>query len=464
MSRLEAAPAPRVLLAVFVAAEGALLVSALLYPAALPLVVAALAAPLILVSVPRALAAAVALLAIIPLEANRYAVIPFGLQASTIAAVAIVPWAALLSVRLAHRDLTWRRTRLDLPVAALLAAAALAAARGAGRAGFTYAFKVDVVEWSLFGFFFVATQGIAAPRTARRIWGVLVGAAVVVGIEFLWVSLGAPHGEFGEFSRVTSYQSDLFALALPALAAMIVLEPRRLGRRAAVLLVPVMIGLLLAQVRSLFVAGVAALATVLAVAGRRMLTPRRLARLGATIAVAGLLAFLVIFFASQFARLPFSESLRLRSEALGEPGRSPALAIRLITFQLVWSEKISREPIWGHGLGDRVTFPEGLRPYREYGHVDNAYVTVWWKLGLPGLAAFLWVLTAAFTESVRVYRRAAETRDRTVALGAAGTIAALAALGLATVVPAQLHYTAVWAVVMALPAILAEGAREAGAT
>jgi hypothetical protein len=452
----------RPLLIALIAVETGLVAAAFLATPALPYLAAALLAPWVLTSVPRAIGVSLFLLIAIPTEANRYSVIPVGLQPEGIAALAVVPWVALAMVRVAKRDFRWRRTALDLPVALLLAAVALAAARGVTRGRGGYGFNLELLQWGMYATYFAASQGISDRRGARWVWGALTAGCVVVGIEYLWISLGAPRGEFGSFSRVTTHQAHVFALAVPALAARLLLDEEGARRRAVALLMPVMIGVLLSQLRSVFVAASAGIVVLVAVARRPALSWRRVATATAILAATVLAAVAVITATSQFARLPFSESLALRSEALGDPGRSPAMAIRVITYKLAWDERVAAEPLWGSGLGDVVSFPGGLRPFREYGFVDDAYLTAWWKLGLPGLLALLAVLGLGYRQALRAFRSARGGEDRSLALGLAGTIAAVTVLGLTTVVPAQMPFNGVWAVVLALPAILIEENRRAG--
>jgi len=454
VNRLEAAAAPRALFAAFLAAQAVLVVLGILVTPAFLLLVAAAVAPWFLLSVPRALAASLFLTIVIPTEANRYAVIPFGLDPAGIAVLGALPVIALVVVRIARREFRWRRTSLDLPMAVLLVTIIAAAIRGSVREREGFAYNLELLQWLLFATFFVATQGTGSRRAARMIWNTIIAACAFVGLQYLWISLAAPHAEFGSFSRVTTHQIHVFPLVISGLAAELLSEDRRRRRIAAAVLVPVTIGLLLSQLRSVIVASAFGVLIVMWVCRRRSLTARRVLEFCATVAAVVLVAYLVTLAVSQSARLPFSESLLMRSGEIGQPGRSPAMAIRVITYRLVWDERITVEPLWGSGLGDHVSFPGGLRHFREYGFVDNAYLTAWWKLGLPGLVALGWLIGAGFFMALRTFRRAVASGDRVLSASLAGTFGALAVLGLTTVVPAQMPFNGIWAAAFAIAAML----------
>ncbi len=92
------------------------------------------------------------------------------------------------------------------------------------------------------------------------------------------------------------------------------------------------------------------------------------------------------------------------------------------------NEKIAQHPVFGSGLGDTVTYISDdprirdINPTGEYTtmRVEWGYHDLWWKLGLPGVMAVLWLALAL---TMRTFRTTGD--DRWLTYGAFGMMMVL---------------------------------------
>ncbi|MEM0962900.1 MAG: O-antigen ligase family protein [Bacteroidota bacterium] len=114
-----------------------------------------------------------------------------------------------------------------------------------------------------------------------------------------------------------------------------------------------------------------------------------------------------------------------RLVSIGSATQDISLINRFAESQAAW-EKIRVNPILGYGWGVQVThysiIAEGTR---HWAFLHNGYLSIWYKTGLWGLAAMMFVWIGVMWRTARTARLAKlASRDRALALGAGATIAA----------------------------------------
>ncbi len=263
-------------------------------------------------------------------------------------------------------------------------------------------------------FFYLAAWLAPQPRQARRlVEGLLIGAAGAALLGLGQYALNVGTTEIEGVRRVSAlYQSPnnlalLLGRALPfALAGALLLGGwRRLGYGAA------FVALALADAVTFSVGGwlgaAAGLAVVLLGLGRRALL------WGALAAAGGLLA-----------AVPLLQVERVVSH-LNATGASTTF-VRLQLWQASLA-MLRDHPILGIGLDNflylyrQEYLPPGASAEPNLSHPHNLVLHFWLALGLPGLAAFLWLL---WTFVRCAWRRAtASLEQRLLALGALGSMA-----------------------------------------
>ena len=96
---------------------------------------------------------------------------------------------------------------------------------------------------------------------------------------------------------------------------------------------------------------------------------------------------------------------------------------------------IGAHPVWGVGLGNfqrqypRYMLPEAWREPTLY-HPHNLVLDFWAVLGIPGVAALIWMVAAFFGLAVRLYRRLEEPESRALVLGLMASMVNFLAHGL----------------------------------
>ena len=155
--------------------------------------------------------------------------------------------------------------------------------------------------------------------------------------------------------------------------------------------------------------------------------PRRLPRLF-TVALVPLLLLVMGYVFQQQTRAAVSDI------ALDRVTRSvEAVSGRLISYGNAL-EKIRQRPLLGGGHGETVTSLVTFPPPPQIltvGAVDNVYLTIGMRMGLVGVAAFLWVFGFALWRSYRLFQQSSDTRVRLFCAAFIAIYAALLVYGMA---------------------------------
>jgi O-antigen ligase len=316
----------------------------------------------------------------------------------------------------------------------------------------------DLRTLSFYGVFFVAGWAVRdrAPRTIVLV-GLFILADVVVGVVILQQFLGAGHpllaamsegnwqlyelqtagtGGFGMvrlmppgvvlvyFAMITAFCLIAFMARRPHLRAILGLQFLYLS-----------FGLLLTYTRALWISTVFALMLVLIILSQtHKAHVMRYLRLGIPVLLL-LLAVLGTGAAQQIGSLPLISAFvaRVRSmSASADVIESSSLQWRLFEIE-EGLRSVSENPLLGVGLGNSyrgittlLGEANGWRTDRSLAageisrltrFLHNSYLYIAVKMGLPGLASFLWFYIALVVRSRQLYQRLSEGQSRAVALG-----------------------------------------------
>ena len=192
--------------------------------------------------------------------------------------------------------------------------------------------------------------------------------------------------------RVARLEGIVLPMGILIIAAILSFEPRVYKRAwACVAMLPIGLALILTVGRSMWISlfvGLIALGGLVALDKRA--SGRRVSRFVVVSAIPLLLLTMGYVFQQQ-TRTAFSDVARDRVTQSTE-----AITGRLLPYGKAL-EKIRQHPLLGGGHGQTVTFLSTF-PMTEVitvGSVDNVYLTIGMRMGLIGIAAFLWVYVTA---------------------------------------------------------------------
>jgi O-Antigen ligase len=357
---------------------------------------------------------------LLPIGPRFYEPVAFGLTAPDLLLGALLAGVAL--------ELARTRTRPKLPGPLTLPLLLLTAAIAGGVVTGYFA-GADRVELYLICVRFAhlvllpvlvvnVVHGSGAIRTFAAAAAVLAGYKAVTGL----LAMGAGAGFSVEGGTITFYEPTAnFLLLLFILAGAAAWAAKvRLPAWAWTLLPLAVTALLLSYRRSFWVAAAFALVLVLVIASRqRFRTAIAILAVGLLLTVAGTLAI------GSTNELP--SPIVERAESL-RPDRitsSSGDRYRLDEQRNVIAE-IRRHPVIGLGLAVpwAVRHPVAQEHDRKYTHVIVLWF--WLKLGLLGVAAYVWLMVAGAATAVHVWRRHGDAVVRVCALAALGGLVALA--------------------------------------
>ncbi|MHC4711773.1 MAG: O-antigen ligase family protein [Planctomycetota bacterium] len=302
---------------------------------------------------------------------------------------------------------------------------AAAALRESGE--MSYAIWADLKRWLVpFAVYFIVTATGSSEKTVKRMFlAVIVTTAVIglLGVKQFWMDMGGGTRQNLEGIRiaVTSGPSNLgalFAYYLPFLLALWLLHLRQLSYWA--LLFPIV--WCLDSLRTTFSRGalVAFMAGALAVIWKKSKL--------AFVAIA--LAF-ALFAQWGGLRLPYSIFGRMTTTYQSDrPGASfgDKLDTSSRTRLTIWEGGLAmmkEHPLFGVGYG---RFPRVVGQYEpSVANMDphNNFLKIGTEMGVPVLAVFCLLLTAAYWRAHRLYKVVEDPMLKAIALGYCGAVVGL---------------------------------------
>ncbi|MFA6111942.1 MAG: O-antigen ligase family protein [Candidatus Latescibacterota bacterium] len=393
------------------------------------------AAGLALFSVRRTLVLALLASVVLPEKVLTLLILPGGLRLPEGLLVAAAGFAL---VDLVHaRGLQVRPSGADLPVLAFLAVTVLSALVGVLHGNLTSVVLRDLRFPLYYGVFFLVTQFFDGRAVLRMLLPALIAGGLAVSGEYVLEFLGAIDLSMGSrFVRVARLEGVVLPVALLFVVNQFVHAPGKYGRPAlgaAFLLLS--LAFVLTVGRGMWVAF--AIGLVASVVLWHLGRPREQRQTGrAVLAIAALLIGLagaVLLFQRTTGAAVGAHALE-RSRTFVDLTRDVHVLGRLSSY-LTTGEAVVRHPLLGSGQGATLWFlgfDQELNRFEstEAWTVDNLYLALAWKMGLVGLAVFLWLGGRITRLAIRLFRAAPDPESRAFAGGAVATLVGMAAFGL----------------------------------
>jgi hypothetical protein len=393
------------------------------------------AAALALFSVRRTLALALLASVVLPEKILTLLILPGGLRLPEGLLIAAIGFALIDLVH--DRGLRVRPSGADLPVLVFLAVAVLSALIGVLHGNLTTVILRDLRFPLYYGVFFLVVQFVDGRTAMRGLLMILIVGGLAVSGEYVLEFLGAIDLSMGSrFVRVARLEGVVLPVALLFVVNQFVHAPERYGRPilgAAFLLLS--LAFVLTVGRGMWVAfGVGLIASVALWHRGRPKEQRQTGR--AVLIVAALLIGLtgsVLLFQRATGAAVGAHALE-RSRTFVDFARDVHVLGRLSSY-LTTLEAVVRHPLLGSGQGATLWFlgfnqEQNRFESTEAWTVDNLYLALTWKMGLVGLAAFIWLGVRIARLAIQTFRAAPDPETRAFAGGAVATLAGMTAFGL----------------------------------
>ena len=357
-----------------------------------------------------------------------YLVLPMGFKFYE-GLLVVVMGIAYLNYLLEGRWNWRRRTFLDRPMCVLLGLVALSCLLGLIYGQSVSQMLRDVRYPLYYALFFVVTWFFDVRRFSTFLHLFLLIAAIV-GIEYLFEFLLQVDTDIaGGFVRVARLEGIVLPMGMLIIAAILLFETRAYRRAWAwSAILPIGLALVLTMGRGMWISlfvGLGSLAALTIL--DKQATPRRMSRL-IVVALVPLLLLAMGYVFQQQTRAAVSDM------ALDRVTRSvEAVSGRLISYGNAL-EKILQRPLLGGGHGETVTSLVTFPPPPQIltvGAVDNVYLTIGLRMGLVGVAAFLWVFGFALWRAYQLFQQSNDTRVRLFCAAFIAIYAALLVYGMA---------------------------------
>ncbi len=388
---------------------------------------------LILFSVPRTLLAGAAVTILVP--APYYIQIQFPLD-FRLAEACLIAASLFAVVEITHRN-GWKlkRSAVDGAVAVFLLTAAVSAG-----VGYYYGNETSLIlrnlRFPLYYFvIYLITQSIDSPAAAARSFSTLaVLTGVVISITFIleFVGLIDLSGLEQESFRVARRQGILLPIALLLATNQLLQDPRRYGRLLpAAVFVVTGLGLSLTLARGMLIA------TIFGFAMAVWLRYREQYRAWRSLLMTLLALSLLIGTALMFQRVTgtaLTAHAVERSRTFVDYQSDVLFVSRLLGYGEAL-EAIQERPILGSGQGSTVTsytFDIDSKQFERWisWTLDSLYLTLWMKMGLPGLIAFIYLCTRIVSLSSYTLKHSEDPRLKAFGASSISILAAFLVLGL----------------------------------
>ena len=322
----------------------------------------------------------------------------------------------------------WRRhTFLDRPMCVLLGLVIFSCLLGLIYGQSLSQMLRDVRYPLYYSLFFVVTWFFNVRWFSTFLYLFLL-IATIVGIEYLFEFLLQVDTDIaGGFVRVARLEGIVLPMGMLIIAAILLFEARAYRRAWAwSAILPIGLALILTMGRGMWISLFVGLGS-LAVLTTLDKQSRRLSRL-IIVALMPLLLLAMGYVFQQQTRAAVSDI------ALDRVTRSvEAVSGRLISYGNAL-EKIRQRPLLGGGHGETVTSLVTFPPPPQMltvGAVDNVYLTIGLRMGLVGVAAFLWLFGFALWRAYLLFQQSSDTHVRLFCASFIAIYAALLVYGMA---------------------------------
>lgn len=256
----------------------------------------------------------------------------------------------------------------------------------------------------IYGAFFLLALGVAVKNFIQYRTGALVAT-------FLWELVGA---------RQTANEPLFMAVILASTAFWMVSERKGIRLLSLLFISLFSLALVLTFSRGYWVGTIFGGLVLLAFGERE--ERKKLASLLLIVSIAAT-GIILVFFYDIFIALIWTVFIRLFSTAAAVQDIS--ITNRLAESAAVWKE-ILVNPIVGVGLGGEFSFYNLLRKTTQHTiYIHNAYLYLWYKLGIVGLITFLAAYGGKLLEGIRLARRDRDHRFRPFVLASVAILTSM---------------------------------------
>ena len=310
---------------------------------------------------------------------------------------------------------------------------------------------------------FAVVQAVDRSQALRLFAPLFALAGFVVSAEYIIEFLRAIDLSTGDrFFRVGRRQGIILPIALLFITNQIFHDPRRYSRLLlAALFVPIGLAFALTVGRGIWVAFAVGLAVSIGL--RHIGQPAQTRRLWRSALLAVAMVVAVVGTVLVFQRITgtaITAQAVSRSRTFVDYSRDVQLLGRLLGYAKAL-EAIDEHPVLGSGQGKTLTFysfnPDTDR-YETWTSwtLDSLYLTLWLKMGLPGLLAFGWLCAWGLRSSWQTFRRSAAEPDvRAFTSWAMAVIVGNLALGVSDASMINGRFVVVFAILFGMVAVAA---------
>ena len=148
-----------------------------------------------------------------------------------------------------------------------------------------------------------------------------------------------------------------------------------------------------------------------------------------------------------------------RSRAFTDPQDNIHILGRLFAYSTAL-DAIAQHPILGNGQGSTLTFPIFNPTSKRFEiwsmwTLDTLYLTLLWKMGLIGLAAFAWLSLRIMRLSYQTFKFTDDPHTRSFASGAIAALVSMFVLGVSNGSMANGRFTLVFGILFGMIAVVA---------
>ncbi len=366
-----------------------------------------------------------------------------------------------------RRQLQIKRSSADGLVLAFLGVTAVSAAIG-WFYGHDESTILRNVRFPLYhAVLFVVVQAVDERAVVRIFTPIVVLAATIVAAGYILEFLGAIDFSTGErFFRVARRQGIMLPVALLLLVSQLLFDPKRYGRFLLLaLFVPIGLALALTLGRAMWVAfAVGLVATMWLRYGSRTgaAVSRVRGRLWRGILLVALtLAFLVstVLLFQRFTGTAITAHAVERSRTFVDYGRDVQVVGRLLGYSEALAA-IGEHPILGNGQGKTLTFysfspdTDRFETWTSW-TLDSLYLSLWLKMGLPGLLLFMWLCLHITRRARTAFDDSDDNQIRAFAAGMVAILLAMLTLGISDGSMVNGRFAAVFGILFGLVVVTA---------
>ncbi len=420
-----------------------------------------LAAGSVLFSVRRTLLVLLLLVIILPAKVLFALVLPGGFRLQEGLLIAALLFAAIDLVYC--RRLNLLSSAADLPVALFLLVTALSVVVGLVYGNEGSQILRDMRFPLYYLIFFLVTNFVDRRFALQGLLPALVLSALVVSVEYVLEFLGAIDLSTGtSFVRVARLQGLSLPLALLFIVNQLVHDPQRYGRPLLIgLLLPISLAFVITVGRGMWIAvGIGLVCTLLLhyfdqPAQRRSAWRTGVLFCGIVTAVVGTAVIFQMATGAAIGAHALDRSLTFMDYQ-----RDARVVVRLLSYGTAL-EAILHHPILGHGQGATIQLPSlgyGTALYiftSSSWTVDSLYLTLLWKMGLVGLAAFAYMAYRLLRLAYRTFKQSDEPQVRAFTSAAVALLVGMGVMGISDASMVGGRFTLVFGTIFGMVAVVA---------